>query len=53
MQGVNIQKSYLKCQPLEATLSVRCAGALHQQCPHLCPQQLQELCSGTGCSEYV
>lgn len=31
MHGVNIQKSYLKCQPVEAA-----------QCPDLCPGRLQE-----------
>lgn len=48
MHGGNIEKSYLKCQPVEATQSAHCAVALQQQCPELCPQQPQELRGGTG-----
>lgn len=45
MHGVNIQKSYLKCQPVEATQGVHFVALQQQQCP--------ELCGGTGCTECV
>lgn len=45
MHGVNIQKSCLKCQPVEAAQGVHCAVALQQQCP--------ELCGHSGCRSSV
>lgn len=44
MHGGNIQKNYLKCQPVETTQSVHCAVP---------KSELQELCGCTGCSECV